>query len=325
MSITTILLLLLGIALVVIGSNYLIDGASDIARRSGLSEFLIGLTIVGIGTSTPEMVVSFISAFRGSSDMSVGNIIGSNIFNTFLILGVSAVILPIAITKDNIRKDIPLNIAATALLIILGMNHSLFGTGNSDMISRLDGALMLICFVLYMYSSFKSGHTDTDNCSETNVLPTTNKPVLLSVFMIVGSLAALIIGGNLFVDNASLLARHFGMSDKLIGISILAVGTSLPELATCVAAAVKKKGQMALGNIIGSNIANILLILGGSALIHPLDMSNINVTDLGFVMLSVLFLLASYFTFTKKTLDRVEGVALLALAGIYFYLLFTAN
>lgn len=316
MSYTAILLLILGIVLVVGGSNYLVDGASDVARRSGISEFVIGLTIVGIGTSLPEMVVSFISAFQGSADMAIGNVIGSNIFNTCLILGLTAVIFPIAITPGNVRTDIPVNIFASVVLIVMG----LMGNG----LSRLDGSFMLVCFALYMYYCFRNGKDggSAEEVHDGQEEAKSRRSVFVPVLMIIGGLAALIFGGQLFVDNATVIARHFNLSDKVIGITVLALGTSLPELATCVAAAIKKKGQLALGNIIGSNIANILLILGGTSLIRPLDTSNITVTDLGFVLLAALFPLAAYFTFDKRKLDRTEGAALLAMAAVYLYLLF---
>lgn len=319
MSFTTILLLLLGITLVVAGSNYLVDGAADIARRSGLSEFVIGLTIVGIGTSAPEMVVSFISAFQGNSDMSVGNIIGSNIFNTCLILGLTSIILPLKYTADNIRRDIPMYIFVSILLIMMGMNRSLFHFGTNTL-SRIDGAMMLAIFAAYMYSSFKHSSPSQD---EESTEPRFKKPIIPAL-MTVGGMVALIIGGHLFVDNATVIARHFGWSDKLIGITILALGTSLPELATCVVAALKKQGQLALGNIIGSNISNVLLILGGAALIHPLEFLSISFVDLGFLLISSLFLLISYFTIGRKQLDRSEGAMLLVMAAGYFYILFTA-
>lgn len=318
MCITNILLLILGITLVVAGSDFLVDGASAVARKSGISEFVIGLTIVGIGTSTPEMVVSFISAIQGSSDMSVGNILGSNIFNTCLILGLTAVILPMKFTPANIRRDIPLNILITVLLIVLGMNRTLFHIGR-DELSRFDGAILLLCFALYMYSCFKNGKEEKDEAEEHQ--EKTYRYRFTPIILIIAGIAGLLFGGRLFVDNASIIARHMGWSDKFIGITILAMGTSLPELATCVVAAAKKKGQLALGNIIGSNISNILLILGGSSLIRPLSFANITSIDLGFLLLTALFLLVSYFTFGKKTLDRSEGVILLLMEAFYFYLL----
>jgi len=324
MSITTILLFLCGLALVVISSNYLVDGSSDIARRSGLSEFLIGLTIVGIGTSTPEMVVSFLSAIKGNADMAIGNIIGSNIFNTCLILGLTAVILPMSISSSTLRRDIPFNIIATIALILLGMNSSIFGIGQ-DTLSRFDGLILLLGFTLFMYISFKQGKADPmDADSSENLSSRQPHSVPVASLMIILSLAGLIFGGKLFVSNAEIIAHSLGWSDKFIGITVLAAGTSLPELATCVVAAIKKKGQLALGNIIGSNIANICLILGGSALIHPLKMDNITTTDLGFVLLTALYLLGANYCLGKKVLGRLEGVILLALEAIYMYLLISA-
>lgn len=316
-----ILLLLVGLAFVVFGSDYMVDGASDIARRSGISEFVIGLTIVGIGTSTPEMVVSFLSAFQGKSDISVGNIIGSNIFNTFLILGLTAMILPIRITDSCLKRDIPVNIVASLMLIVLGMNDITFGIGK-NCISRIDGAAMLTCFALYLYASFKNGHETEAQQNKDDVRQFKN--VIIPILMIAGGLAALIGGGKLFVNHASSIAHRLGWSDKFIAITILAGGTSLPELATCIAAAFKKKGQMALGNILGSNISNVFLILGGSALIHPLAMDNITYTDMGFLLLSSLFILADNFTFDRKKLDRAEGGILVLFEFVYMFLLIRA-
>jgi len=318
MSISVILLFLAGLVLVVLGSDYLVDGSSAIARRSGISEFVIGLTIVGIGTSTPEMVVSFIGAINGNGDISIGNIIGSNIFNTFLILGVTAVILPMTITDSVLKKDIPLNIAATLVLILLGMKYSIFGIGE-DCIGRFGGVIMLALFAGYMFSCFRS---KAESCQENNEDgPVKDMGIAKAVILVVLGLAALIGGGRLFVKYAIEIAHHLGWSDKFISITVLAGGTSMPELATCVVAAIKKKGQLALGNIIGSNISNILLILGGSAIINPLSFAGISSTDLGFVFLASVFLLAAAFTFDKRKLDRSEGVALLLCEAIYMYLL----
>lgn len=307
MSYTTILFLLLGLAMIVAGSNYLVDGASEIARRSGLSEFVIGLTIIGIGTSTPEMVVSFLSAFRGQADMAVGNIIGSNIFNTYLILGFTAIILPIAVTANNLKKDIPLNLLATLMLINMGLS------GNS--LSRVEGAVLLSCFAVYMYFCFKQQAPQEEEQQKSN------SSVFVLALMVLGGLAGLILGGRLFVDSASEIARHFGWSEKFIGLTILAGGTSLPELATCIVAAMKRKGQMALGNIIGSNISNILLILGGSALINPLKLNNINITDMAFLLLSALLLFIPYTNRNNAKIGRAAGVIFLLVEGVYFSLL----
>ena len=308
-----ILLLIAGLALVVLGADYLVEGASSIARRFGLSEFVIGLTIVGMGTSAPEMVVSFIGAVQGNADISIGNVIGSNIFNTLLILGLTAVLLPIAITPSNRKKDIPVNILITVLLIALGLERTLFGIGT-DGLSHWDGAILVALFILYMVFSFRQ--KDQEPVAEEK----TSRPIKLwlAVLMILGGLGALVFGGNLFVDSATFIARALGVSDKFIAITILAGGTSLPELATCVAAAVKNKGQLALGNIIGSNIFNILLILGGSALIHPLSFEGINLMiDLGILLISSFALLSACWIGKRNQIDRLDGSLFLLLWAAY--------
>lgn len=310
-----ILILLAGLLLILCGANYLVDGSSSIAKRFGISEFVIGLTIVGIGTSTPEMVVSFLSSFQGKADMAIGNIVGSNIFNTVTILGVTALIAPLTITRSNLRKDIPLNIGVTALLILLGMNLTIFGYGE-DKLSRIDGIVLLAVFAWYLYSSFKSDTPDQNEESEIKVLS-----VPISLLMIIGGLAGLIIGGKLFVNSATELARMFGVSDKFIAITVMAAGTSMPELATCVVAALKGRGQLALGNILGSNISNILLILGGAALINPLSFTGMTTVDLGTILLSSVFILLSAFLFKKKELDRAEGTILLLIEACYMWYL----
>ena len=238
-----IFILLAGLLLILFGANWLVDGSSSIAKRFGISEFVIGLTIVGIGTSTPEMVVSFLSSLQGKADMAIGNIVGSNIFNTMMILGVTALITPLVITKSNLKKDIPLNIIVTIILIVLGMNFTLFGKGQ-DQLSRIDGAILLAIFIWYLWSSFKSDTPDEDEGEGIK-----EYSILMSVVLIIGGLAALIFGGRLFVNSATELAKMFGVSDKFIAITVMAAGTSMPELATCIVAALKGRGQLALGNI----------------------------------------------------------------------------
>lgn len=311
-----IFILLAGLLLILFGANWLVDGSSSIAKRFGLSEFIIGVTIVGIGTSTPEMVVSFLSSFQGKADMAIGNIVGSNIFNTMLILGVTALISPLAITRNNLKKDIPLNIAVTILLIALGMNFTLFGKGT-DQLCRLDGAILLAVFVWYLWSSFRSDSTEGDEGEGIK-----EYGVWISVLLIAAGLGSLVFGGRLFVNSATELAKMFGVSDKFIAITVMAAGTSMPELATCVVAALKGRGQLALGNILGSNIANILLILGGAALINPLSFKGMTTVDLGTVLLCAIFILISAFTFKKNKLDRAEGAILLLMeAGYMGYLI----
>ncbi len=312
-----IFILIGGLIMILLGANWLVDGSSSIAKKFGISEFVIGLTIVGIGTSTPEMVVSFLSLFQGKADMAIGNIVGSNIFNTMMILGVTALISPLAITKSNLKRDIPLNIIVTVLLIILGMNFTIFGKGQ-DQLCRLDGAILLAVFAWYLWTSFKSDQEDSEEDGEGIKIYTTG----MSALLIIIGLAGLIVGGRLFVNSATELAKMFGVSDKFIAITVMAAGTSMPELATCVVAALKGRGQLALGNVLGSNISNILLILGGASLIHPLSFSGMTYVDLGAVLLSAIFILASAYMFKKKQLDRFEGTVLLLMeAGYMWYLI----
>lgn len=310
-----IVLLIGGLLLILLGANWLVDGSSSIAKKFGISEFVIGLTIVGIGTSSPEMVVSFLSAFQGKADMAVGNIVGSNLFNTFMILGATALIAPLTITKNNLKKDIPLNIIVSVLLILLGMNFTIFGKGTNQL-CRIDGAILLLIFAWYLWSSFRSDSGDSygEGIKEYKTG--------ISIILIIAGLAGLIFGGRVFVDAATELAKAFGVSDKFIAITVMAAGTSMPELATCIVAALKGRGQLALGNVLGSNISNILLILGGASLIHPLSFSGMSYVDLGILLTGALTIMASAYLFKKNTLDRYEGaILILAEAGYMWYLI----
>lgn len=307
-------LLIIGLVLVLLGANYLVEGSTSVARKFGLSEFIIGLTIVGIGTSTPEMVVSFMSAFQGKSDMALGNIVGSNIVNTFIILGVTALISPLVITKQSIRRDIPLNLLVTALLLLLGMKHSIFGVG-SDQLSRWDGGVLLAIFAWYLWTSLRSKQEPNSESEEVSEIK--QFPYWKSGIFIVGGLAGLVFGGNMFVNAASDLATAWGASEKFIAVTILAIGTSLPELATSVVAALKGRGQLALGNIVGSNIANIIVILGGAALINPISFSAITLVDSAMFFGGSVFIFVTAFTFVRNKIDRAEGAILLGLEMLY--------
>lgn len=324
------LILIAGLALVLLGANYLVEGASSIAKRWGISDFVIGMTIVGIGTSTPEMVVSFLSAANGNADIAVGNVIGSNIFNILMILGITALILPLPLTKNNIKKDIPFALLAVLALIFAGADM-LLDKAPANIISRTDGLLLLSLFGVFMAYTIYSSQTaetsptlpDSSSASnntlknadgnvemaagKTNDVQVKQRPVWISALMVIGGLAGLVYGGDLFVNSASALAKMLGVSDAVIAVTIMAGGTSLPELASCVVAALKKNTDLALGNVIGSNVSNIFLILGGSAVIHPLGMANIGNLDLGMLLLSSILLFIAAFTFKKRSLDRVEG------------------
>lgn len=316
--------LVAGLVLILMGANWLVDGASSIAKKTGMSEFIIGLTIVGIGTSTPEMVVSFISAIKGQTDMAIGNVVGSNIFNTFVILGITALISPLVITKESLKRDLPLNILVTGLLILLGMKSTIFGFG-SDNITRVDGIIMLAIMILYFRLLLRKpkGGIELQECEETEESTKVFSTGKSIVFILLG-LLGLVFGGRIFVNSATEIALHYGMSQKFIALTIMAAGTSLPELATSVVAAVKGRGQLALGNVLGSNISNILLILGGSALIHPLSFAAMTPIDLGAVMIAAIFMFTSAYTFKSYKLDRFEAVILLCLFGGYMTYLFMA-
>ena len=309
-----ILLLIVGLVLILTGANYLVDGASAIAKRAGLSDFIIGLTIVGIGTSTPEMVVSFASAIKGNADIAVGNVLGSNIFNTLMILGATALFSPIRLTSNNVKKDIPFALLAAFVLCTFGCSTWLDGTAVNT-ISRVGGILLLSLFGVFMaytiYSSSSQGAT-TDNPDNPSGSKKT-APIWLASLMILGGLCGLVFGGDMFVNAASAIAKSLGVSDAVIAVTIVAGGTSLPELASCLVAAYKKNTDQALGNVIGSNVSNIFLILGGSATIHPLVMAGTKPLDLITLMVSSLLIFLFAFTFKKKQIDRIEGALLVCL------------
>ena len=304
-----IVLLIAGLALVIFGADWLVDGASGIARKAGISEFVIGLTIVGFGTSCPELVVSLTGAFKGLADISLGNVVGSNIFNTLLILGVTSLIAPMAITSHNKLRDIPMVFGITLLFI-------LFGKYNND-ISRLEGIIFLLLFAGYIWYSFKSSPREESGEQKEKQLKLWH-----AILLVIAGLAGLIIGGRLFVDNATEIAREIGVSDNFIAITILALGTSLPELATCIVAAAKHKGQLALGNILGSNIFNILLIIGASAVVTPLNFSSMNWVDLGVMLLSSILLFTSCYVAKKDEIDRVDATVMLLCQAGYMAWLF---
>lgn len=308
-----ILLLILGLTLILFGANWLVDGSTSIARKTGMSEFVIGLTIVGIGTSTPEMVVSFIAAFQGQSEIALGNVIGSNIFNILMILGITTLISPITMSRENRIKDIPMNILVTGALLLIWALHSVLGVG-ANAISRAEGALMLAAFAAYLWMMFRSGSNSVEETSEESTKTYSNR---VSVLMIIGGLACLIGGGKFFVNSATAIAKYLNLSEKLIAITIMAAGTSLPELATCVVAARKGRNQMALGNVLGSNISNILLIVGGSALISPLSLAAISWIDLSVVMIAGIVLLVSAYTIKRDRIDRREGLIFILIEIAY--------
>lgn len=309
-----ILLLLVGLGLVVLGADWLVNGASAIARRAGISEFVIGLTIVGFGTSCPELVVSLSGAIEGNSDISVGNVVGSNIFNVLFILGLTAMVLPVGMTDKNRRIDIPITLGVTILLVILGITGSMSG----PVISRWEGVLMLLVFSAYLFYCFKSDSKDEFSETQQATLSITK-----SIALTLTGLAGLIFGGDLFVDSATALARLIGVSDKFIAVTILAGGTSLPELATSLVAAIKGKEQLALGNILGSNVFNAMMILGLSSVITPLSFASMTIVDIITLVLSAVLLLIWAYTGRKNRIDRREGAAMLLCYVAYNVFLFS--
>lgn len=299
------ILLIVGLVLILLGADALVNGASAVARKYGISEFVVGLTIVGIGTSAPELIVSAISAINGSSDIAIGNVVGSNISNVFMILGVTAMIAPISLTKSNLKYDLPIALGVSLLLFVLAYD-SIFLGKEFNVISRWDGLILFAMFVLFMIYSFKSSASGDQN-KESDESENGKVNIVKSVLLIVCGLVGLVLGGRLFVNSGSDIARGFGVSDAFIGITVMAVGTSLPELAASVNAAIKKKGQMALGNVIGSNIFNILLILGTSSIIRPLTLGGITMIDMGMMILTTVMIMLSALLISKKEIKRGVG------------------
>ncbi len=313
-----ILLLIIGLGLILAGANFLTDGSAALAQRFRVPEFIIGLTVVAVGTSTPELVVSVLSAIAGKSDVAIGNVVGSNIFNVFVILGVCALIRPVPLTAGNIRRDIPFGVLVSLLLLALAQD-SLFCKTAADRIGRIDGAVMIGLYVASMwYTIRKTKRPEAAAPTESSKAP---MPGWLISVMIVGGLAGLVFGGEMFLRSATSIARSLGISESVIAITLVAGGTSLPELASSLVSLFKGKADMALGNVIGSNIANILLILGVSATINPLSMGGITVRDLLMVLLSSVVVFLAAFTFKRKAVDRWEGTLFVAIYIAYIWYL----
>lgn len=308
-----ILWILGGLVMILVGSDWLVEGASGIARKYGVSEFIIGMTIVGIGTSMPELVSSVISAIGGHGDMAIGNVTGSNICNILLILGVTALISPIGYTRSNVRKDIPFAIGVSLFLVLMLYNcFGLIGEMGTPGISRIDSLYLLSMFAVFMIDSFRSAKKGSEETEDIKPMPIGKALIFIAL-----GLAGLIFGGQFFVDHTVSIAEHFHVSEAFISITLMAIGTSLPELATCVVAAMKKKNQLALGNVIGSNIFNITLIVGTSACISPFEIQTISTVDIAMVIISILLLWMAAFTFKRNKLDRIEGAIFLAVYVAY--------
>ncbi len=312
--------LLLAVALVgiVLGADYLVVGAVSIARKYKVSDFVIGAAIVGVGTSMPELVVSFIGALQGNPDVAIGNVVGSNIFNVLGILGLTAVFFPIAVKKENMKFEIPVCIGLSLLLTVLVFN---FFSGGTPTIGRLDGLALLLCFGLYTWYSF---YRDRKNgkAAEAAAVEDESSPLWIAVLKVAGGLAVLITCCDLFVGNAEKIARSFGVNDAVISLTLIACGTSLPELAASVAAAVKKNTQLALGNIVGSNIFNISLILGLSSQVMPLNSSGITAVDYAVMIAAAMIPLILGI---KGRIGRFSGVLMVVAFSAYTWYLLSSQ
>ncbi|MBQ1933328.1 MAG: calcium/sodium antiporter [Muribaculaceae bacterium] len=317
-----ILFLVGGLVLILLGANGLTDGAAAVAKKWGVSDLVIGLTIVAFGTSAPELVVSLTSAINGSAALAVGNVVGSNIFNVLMIIGVTAMVMPIKVEKTILSNEIPLVFLAS-IALFAAASDILLGADSVNTISRIDGIMLLLFFAIFMRYTFsvaKNGATEADKGEEVKTMP-----IWKSVLFILGGLAGLIYGGQFFVDGASNLARAMGASESLIGLTLVAAGTSLPELATSVTAALKKSPGMAIGNVIGSNIFNVFFILGTSATVTPLSTGNIGLLDMSVLVGSaMLFWIVGWF-FKTRTITRIEGAIMIACYIAYTTVLIMAQ
>lgn len=303
------LLLIGGLALILLGANALTDGSAAVAKRFRISDLVIGLTIVAFGTSTPELVISVLSALNGSAEMSIGNVVGSNIFNALMIIGCTALVLPIQVGKGTMSKEIPLVILSSLVLWVCA-SDGVLNEGAVDIIGRSDGLILLAFFLIFLRYTFAIARNGADEAGEGQQVK--EMPVWKSALYIVGGLAGLIFGGQLFVDGASGLARSWGVSESVIGLTLVAGGTSLPELATSVTAALKKNPGIAIGNVIGSNLFNAFFVLGCSATLSPLPMGTITQLDLGVLIVSSLLLWGVGHFFRVRSITRLEGAFLVA-------------
>ena len=312
------LTLILAFVLIIVGAMWLTDGSVAVASRFKVPEFVVGLTIVAVGTSMPELTVSFMSAIAGKGDMAIGNVVGSNTFNILLILGVCSIFSPLVFTKSNIRRDIPICIAATVALLVV----TLF---NQD-ITRFEGVILLVGYVamiVYMIRAEKRVMLTAEIKNETQKEEESKKqmPMWRVPIWIFGGLAGLIYGGELFVSSASEIARSWGVSEAVIAITLVAGGTSMPELASSLVSVLKGNASLALGNVLGSNIANILLILGACSTVTPLTMGGVTMTDIYVAVASAFVLMLSALVIGRDKLTRFEGVLFVACYVAYVYTL----
>ena len=306
-------LLLIGFVLLIKGADFLVTGASAIARRLKLSELMIGLTIVAFGTSAPELSVSVVSAFKGHTDIALANVIGSNICNILLILGVSSLIVPLTVTKGTVNKEIPLSLLASCVIFSMA-NDRLIDKAAVSSVSRSEGIVLMFFFIVFLYYSMTIAK---DAKEDDQQVEKERRSVFFSVSWIILGLLCLIVGGKWIVDGAVVMAGKLGMSENLIGLTIVAVGTSLPELATSAVAAYKRKADIAVGNIVGSNIFNIFFILAASSFFAPLPVNEHANQDMAILIIAGLMLFIFMFTLKIRILDRAEGLLFLICYAAY--------
>ena len=312
-------LLVIGFALLIKGANFLVEGASSIGRKLGISDLVIGLTVVAFGTSSPELFVNIVASIKGNTDIAIANVLGSNIANVFLILGISAIIFPLAVSKGTVWKEIPLSLLAALLLGALA-NDQLIDGAAASALTRIDGLVFLSFFIIFIYYSASIAKRIE---GMTEHVPQKQYGLLKSSLLIVGGLVGLGIGGNWIVNGAVRIAVKLGVSQSLVGLTIVAVGTSLPELATSAIAAYKKNVEIAVGNVVGSNIFNIFFVLGISSVIKPLPFRPECNIDVLVVMLASLLLFLWMFTGKRRSFDRWEGIVFTVLyAGYVTFLIF---
>jgi len=307
------ILFVIGFVLLIKGAEVLVEGATSMARRFRVSDLVIGLTVVAFGTSTPELFVNIIASFGGKTEIAMGNVLGSNIANIFLILGISALIRPLGVTKGTVWKEIPFSLLAVILLGVLANDGLLEGQAISAL-TRQDGIVLLSFFVIFIYYTAGIAAEITDMSAQ---VPSREFGAVVSVLMVAGGLGGLIFGGTWIVDGAVHIATDLGLSESLIGLTIVAVGTSLPELATSAVAAHKGNVDIAVGNVVGSNIFNVFFVLGVSSAIKPLPLKGESNVDIGVAILASIMLFLSMFTGRKRCLDRWEGAAFVAAYAVY--------
>lgn len=303
-----VLLIVIGVTMVLLGADRLTEGASALARRMNVPEIIIGLTIVAAGTSAPELFVSLVSALKGTAGLAVGNVVGSNTMNAMLIVGCAAMVAPMTISRSTVKKDIPFSVAASVLLILIAADSFL---------GRWDGIILLVGFTVFMVYTLRQAKVDSATEVQTEM-----SPVWRNIVYLLGGLLGLVVGSNLFVDSASNVALSLGISEGVVGLTVVAGGTSLPELATSVVAARKGQSAIAIGNVIGSNVFNILMILGLTATISPLQIEGITTVDMAVMLVSVA--LVWFFSFTKFTVERWEGALLVIGYLVYLWWLISS-